>query len=122
RPFEKTLLVALFGSELEQGKQVKMSEVGGRFQGSQETIKDQLYDEVVNRKYFDADPDAVRNHYRTIGVGALVLAIVLGCIGVSFFATSAPLIWLPIVVLFILAVILIVMSSRMPRKTQLGAE
>lgn len=122
RPFEKTLLVSLFGSELEQGKTVKMSDVGARFQGSSETIKNQLVDEVVERKYFDSDPDHVRSRYRSIGIGALVLSIVLGCIGVSFFSTSAPLVWLPIVVLFILAIVLIVISSRMPRKTQLGAE
>ena len=122
RPFEKTLLISLFGSDLEHGKKVKMSEVGGRFQGSSETIKSQLYDEIVDRKYFDAEPDAVRKRYRSLGVGALILAVVLGCVGISFFATSAPLIWLPIVVLFILAVILVVISSRMPRKTHLGAE
>ena len=122
RPFEKTLLVSLFGSELEADKTVKMSEVGGRFQGSSETIKNQLYDEVVERKFFEDEPDAVRKRYRSIGIGALVLAIVLGCVGISFFSTSAPLVWLPIIVLFVLAVILIVISSRMPKKTHLGAE
>jgi hypothetical protein len=122
RPFEKTLLVSLFGSELEKGKKVKMSDVGGRFQGSSETIKNQLYDEVVDRKFFDAEPDDVRNRYRMFGIWALVLAIVLGCIGISFFTTSAPLIWLPVIVLFILAVVLIVISSRMPKKSHVGAE
>lgn len=122
RPFEKTLLVSLFGSELEQGKKVKMSDVGGQFQGSSEKIKDQLIEEVVERKFFDADPDAVRNRYRSIGVGALVLSIVLGCIGISFFSTSAPMVWVPVIVLGILAVIMIVISARMPKKTQLGAE
>jgi hypothetical protein len=32
------------------------------------------------------------------------------------------MVWLPIIVLFVLAVILIVISTRMPKKTQLGAE
>jgi hypothetical protein len=122
RPFEKTLLVSLFGSELEAGKKVKMSDVGGRFQGSSETIKNQLYDEVVDRKFFDAEPDAVRKRYGSIGIGALILAIVIGCIGISFFSTTAPLIWLPLIVLVILAVILTVISSRMPKKTHLGSE
>jgi uncharacterized membrane protein len=122
RPFETTLLVALFGSELESGKQVKMSDVGSRFQGSSETIKNQLIDEVVERKYFDDEPDKIRNHYRSLGIGALVLAILLGCVGISFFSSTAPMVWLPVIVLGILAVVLIVISSRMPKKTQLGAE
>ena len=122
RPFEKTLLVSLFGSDLEAGEKVKMSDVGGRFQGSSETIKNQLYAEVVDRKFFDDEPHDVRKRYQSIGIGALVLAIVLGCVGISFFSTTAPLVWLPVIVLAILAVILIVISSRMPRKTHLGAE
>ncbi|MEZ4530133.1 MAG: DUF2207 domain-containing protein [Thermomicrobiales bacterium] len=122
RPFEKTLLVSLFGSELETGKRVKMSDVGARFQGSSERIKDQLVDEVVERKFFDTEPDTVRQRYRSFGIGALVLAILLGCIGISFFSTSAPMVWFPVVVLGILAVILIVISARMPKKTHLGAE
>ncbi len=122
RPFEKTLLVALFGTGLDAGKKVKMSEAGERFQGSSEKIKDQLYDEVVNRKFFDADPDAVRKRYRTMGFGAFIIAVLLGCVGISFFSASAPLIWLPVIVLAILAIIMIAISSGMPRKTQLGAE
>lgn len=122
RPFEKTLLVSLFGTELEQGKKVKMSEAGERFRGSSDKIKDQLYDEVVNRKFFDADPDAVRKRYQSMGIGALIVAVLLGCVGISFLSTGASLIWLPVIVLVILAVILIVISSRMPKKTQLGAD
>lgn len=122
RPFEKTLLVSLFGAELEQGKTVKMSEVGPRFQSSSDTIKSQLYDEVVERGFFEVAPHDVRGRYRSIGIGALILAVLLGCIGISFFSTSAPLVWFPVIVLFVLAVILIVISSRMPKKTQLGAE
>ncbi len=122
RPFEKTLLVALFGSELKTGKTVKMSEVGAMFQGSSERVKDQLYDEVMARQFFVSEPDSTRGHYRSVGIGALILSILLGCVGVSFFSTRAPLVWIPVVVLFILSVILIVISSRMPKKTQLGAE
>ncbi len=116
------MLDSLFGFDLEAGKKVKMSDVGSRFQGSSETIKSQLYDEVVDRKFFDAEPDEVRKRYRSFGIGALIFAIVLGCIGISFFSTTAPLIWLPIIVLFMLAVVMIVISSSMPKKTHLGAD
>lgn len=122
RPFEKTILDTLFGSDLTKGESVKMSEVGSRFQGSSERVKDQLYDEIMARKYFVAEPDTIRQHYRSISIGALVLSILLGCLGVSFFSARAPLVWVPVVVLFILAVVLFVISSRMPKKTQLGAE
>jgi hypothetical protein len=122
RPFEKTMLESLFGSSLEVDKSVKMSDVGSRFQSSSAQVKDQLYDEVMARGYFTSEPDSTRNHYRTVGIGALILSILLGCVGISFFSTRAPLVWIPVIVLAILSVILIVISSRMPKKTQAGAE
>ncbi|MCA9859385.1 MAG: DUF2207 domain-containing protein, partial [Thermomicrobiales bacterium] len=122
RPFEKTLLEALFGSTMDVGESVKMSEAGARFQGSSERIKQQLYSEVVSRGYFEDEPDAIRKRYRSIGVTAFILSALLGCVGISFFSGTAPLVWLPVIVLLILSFIMIVLSSRMPRKTQAGAE
>ena len=122
RPFEKTLLESLFGSGLDAGKRVKMSDVGSSFRESSDRIKDQLYDEVMERKFFLAQPDTTRSHYRSMGIGALILSVLLGCVGISFFSTRAPLVWIPVVVLFVLSIVLIVMSSRMPKKTQKGAE
>ena len=122
RPFEKTILDALFGSELTPGESVKMSEVGSRFQGSSERVKDQLYDEIMARKYFVAEPDATRKHYRSMGIGALILSVLLGCVGISFFSTRAPLVWVPVVVLFVLSLVLLIIGHRMPKKTQVGAE
>lgn len=122
RPFEKTMLAALFGSELTPGESVKMSDAGTRFQGSSEQVKDELYDEIMARGYFVAQPDTTRQHYRSLGIGALILSVLLGCIGVSFFAADAAWVWFPVIVLFILAIVLIIISKQMPKKTQLGAE
>lgn len=122
RPFEKTILDALFGSSLEPGETVKMSEVGSRFVSSSEKVKEQLYEENMSRQYFVAQPDSTRQHYRSIGIGAFILSVLIGCVGISFFGSTAPFVWLPIIVLLVLSFILIIISTRMPRKTQLGAE
>lgn len=122
RPFEKTVIDSLFGSSSEIGKIVKMSEVGPRFQDNSERIGDQLYAEVMDRDLFVAQPDSVRKRYKSLGIGALILSVILGCVGLSFFSTSAPLVALPVVVLFLLSVVLLALSSRMPKKTQKGAE
>lgn len=122
RPFEKTLLDSLFGSKSDVGERVKMSDVGPRFRESSERIKDQLYDEVMEREFFVAQPDTTRSHYRSIGVGALITSVLLGCVGISFISTRAPLVWIPVIVLFALSIVMIVISTQMPKKTRKGAE
>ncbi|HEX5497677.1 MAG TPA: DUF2207 domain-containing protein, partial [Thermomicrobiales bacterium] len=49
RPFERTLLTALFGPQLNQGETVELSSVKSRFASQMPQIRKEMYDELVER-------------------------------------------------------------------------
>src|SRR5215204_6594325 len=120
--FERELLEALFGSKVKSGEHVSLSEVKGRFAAAQPQIQRHLYDELVERGYFTVSPERTRGRWKSIGVFALIVAIVGGCIATSSLAKIAPVIFLPIVALVAIGLIIVVMSRFMPRKAPAGAE
>lgn len=110
--FDKILLEALFRS----GTKVKMSELNNKFYKDLSQIEDKLYQSVVTKGYFPENPNSVRIKYILAGVGAIfigffistIFAGLFGAIGLFSFVFSA--------------VIIIIFGSRMPVKTQKGAE
>ena len=121
-PFEEELLQAFFGRGLKEGATARLSEVKGRFTSLMPAIRDDLYAEVVRRGYFARSPEATRDAWRTGGRIAVVVAIVAGVVGVGAFADVAGFIWFPVIVLVGLALLVVVMSGSLPRKTEAGAE
>src|SRR5215204_1870879 len=97
--FERELLEALFGSKVKSGEQVSLSEVKGRFAAAQPQIQRHLYDELVERGYFTSSPDRTRGRWKSIGIFALIAAILGGCVAIGSFADIAPAVFIPIVVL-----------------------
>src|SRR5215208_1125220 len=120
--FERELLEALFGSKVKSGEQVSLSEVKGRFAAAQPQIQRHLYDELVERGYFATSPDRTRGRWKSIGIFALIVAIIGGCVATGPFADIAPTIFIPITALVGIGLIVVVMSRFMPRKTPAGAE
>src|SRR5215216_2659480 len=120
--FERELLEALFGSKVKSGEQVSLSEVKGRFAAAQPQIQRHLYDELVERGYFTTSPERTRGRWKSIGVFALIVAIIGGCVTISSFADIAPVIFVPIGALVAIGLIVVVISRFMPRKTPPGAE
>ncbi len=103
--------------ETEPTDEVKLSALKKRFFTTLAKAQRELYGDSVERKWFTADPQHVRQIYAALGVGAIVVAafLVFG-LGSSL---GAGLVGLGALVP---ALALIGVSSRMPRKTREGAE
>ena len=121
-PFETDLLRTLFGHSLQRGTETKLSEVKPRFVTAQPAIREELYNELVRRKYFPRSPEATRSTWKNFGFAVLVVAVVAGVIGAGAVPDSAGAIWVPIAVLVGLAIVLILLSNALPKKTAAGAE
>lgn len=73
-PFEETVLRALFpGSDT----QVEMKAAGKSLAESMSQVQEELYDRVMERKWFTASPQRVRRRWAGWGASALLLGIVL---------------------------------------------
>ncbi|MBA3337285.1 MAG: DUF2207 domain-containing protein [Chloroflexia bacterium] len=120
--FEKDLLSALFGAKLVPGATVPLSEVKESFESAQESLKEDLYAEVVSRGYFPRSPEATRDQWKLITGAAVAVAIGLGWLLLAAFAEWSPWAWFPSIVAVLIALGLGLLSGKMPRKTQAGAE
>ena len=76
----------------------------------------------MERGYFTTSPDRTRGRWKSIGVFALIVAIIGGCIAIGSLADIAPAIFVPIGALVAIGLIVVVISRFMPRKTPAGAE
>ncbi len=122
RPFETTLLKAVFGSDLETGKKVAFSQVKPRFASAADQIRTQLYDEVVSRGYFHAAPEETRRRWRSASGKLIIGVFIVSFILISRYASDSPAVWLLLAVAVGLTLAIRWLSKHMPRKTQAGAE
>ncbi|MBA3414668.1 MAG: DUF2207 domain-containing protein, partial [Chloroflexia bacterium] len=120
--FERRLLQALFGSELEPNESVQLSQVKERFELAQAGIAADLYQELVDRGYFAGSPEVTRTRWRRAGGIGVALALLGGCVAMGALAEVATLVWLPVAVVAVLASALFLLSGAMPRKTRAGAD
>jgi uncharacterized membrane protein YccF (DUF307 family) len=117
--FERTLIETLF---IGGGDEVRLSQVKANMTNSLPRFGRELYDEVVERGYFDRSPEATRARYKGFGVTLIVLAfaawialsVLFGGIAHGVTATAIPL--------ALIGVALIFLSRVMPAKTLKGAE
>lgn len=123
--YEKKILEEIF-SEREE---VKVSDLKDNFVSSLKAIRKSLYSEVVNKKLFYDDPDEVRNKYRGIGVGIMVIAFILMIVGLiivdQIFLFNINLFWGlfgSVVACLLSGLILIVWAGSMPKRTAYGRE
>lgn len=121
RPFETAFVSAIMGSA-EAGAKVQLGQAKSRFNSKLETIKSQMYDEVVKRGYFPVSPQSTRSRYQGFATILLVGgAILLGLFGSRLFGISGWII-VPVAALAILIGALFLTAKYMPRKTVAGAE
>jgi hypothetical protein len=122
RPFERSLVTALFGSRLAQGETVELSSVKGRFASAMPQIRKEMYDELVERGWFTQSPEVTRNAWRGAGRGIFIAAIIAVFVLAGNLISSVPLVVVPIAVVGIVGLVLLAMSRALPRKTAEGAE
>ncbi len=119
RPYERTLIENLFGG----GDSVMLSDAKGHFLAAIPLFRDQLYEEVVREGLFRDNPEKVRQRYHKIGVGIVVLAGVLGVLGLVLFSQYANFFFVLFPALGLAAVgfALMRLSGAMPVRTLDGA-
>ena len=113
--YEKELLTRIFDG----GETVKMSDLKQKFYEDLKKVKEKLYEEVVNKKFFCENPEKVRLKY-------LLTAIVITCFagGLSWlgFALRLPILIAFCAGMLLTGVLLLVISQFMARKTAFGRE
>ncbi|MFX4273743.1 DUF2207 family protein [Propionibacteriaceae bacterium Y1685] len=112
RPFEEHLLTAV----APEGETGKVSEIAHHVQGQIGQIQDDLYDEVVERGWYERRPDQTRNQWQSVAFGALVLSVVIT--GVLVAMTTFGLLGLALIAV---ALGLVFVSQEMPRRTAKGS-
>ena len=117
---ERLLLDGLFGHAEATGYDSRLvSELETRFVDDLVKIREAVYDRLVQRRYFDSNPDTVRSHY-------YVLAAAVG--GGLWMALQSSATWhqvpsLPLALASgVSALIVLAFSVVMPRRTLKGAE
>lgn len=111
RGYEKVLFSGLFQS----GDEVELSSLKTKFSSRLERVQRALYDDMVEQRWFAGRPDKIRTRWVAIGVALLGVAglatVVLAAL------THFALLGVPLVVG---AVMVLVMSQKMPRRTPQG--
>lgn len=108
--YEKLLFERLFLD----ADTVKISGLEKNFYTDLALVKTALYSHVVENKYFDKNPESVRNKYAGFGIGLFITGIILCFVIIPLIG-----IWIG---LSIFGVALLIISRYMPRRTQLGYE
>ena len=109
--YERKLLDALFAT----GNEVLMSGLKTKFHQQLVEVEDALYADAVQRKWFLARPDTVRERWVALGAAALVVSAGLGFVLVRW--TKLGLFAIP----FLVGALLLLVGARwMPRRTAKG--
>ncbi len=115
KTFEKKLHSKLFDGKVS----VLMSDLATKFYPVIGEVKSDLYRSLTQGGYFDGNPKTVRGTF--LGLGLLALAVSLGLSALFQFWMIGRVFVLPIAVAGVLSAIVVVVISRiMPRKTQKG--
>lgn len=111
--YEETLLDRIFSGQ----DSVKVSELKQEFYDDLAEVKEKLYKDVIDKKYFPSNPETVRARYAGVGVAILltgVALIIFGLFEKSGYAQGVG--W----GLLVNGVVFIILSRSMPRKTATG--
>ncbi len=112
-PYEKHLFNALFRNR----ETVKISALKTKFAEQLAEVKDKLYEDAIERKWFSSNPETMRMIWLGVGVGVVVVSVGLCVASAIFFARA--LIPMPLVVL---GLMLLPFSRAMARRTAAGNE
>ena len=115
KPYETTLFEGIF----DVGDTRLLSDLRQKFSGTTATIRKQLYAYLAQQRYFDGNPETIRNGFASTAIvltGALMVATAI--LQIRTIGTVYPI---PIVVASVLSLVVIILFSRIvPRKTRKG--
>lgn len=114
---EKKILQAMFDSVLGASKDtVKLSDLKNKFYRSIPGIKNQIYEELVEKGYFQKNPEKVRDNYYAIGwslIGIVFFLLIFIGIFIGFKIS---------IITVISGIIFLIFAPFMPAKTKKGVE
>ncbi|MDR3618370.1 MAG: DUF2207 domain-containing protein [Paludisphaera borealis] len=115
KPFERKLFDKLFGNR----QTVMLSDLREKFYPVISLVKDDLYGGLSRASYFDGNPETVRTSFLVGGIFLTALALALAClIQLVLIDRIFPA---PAIVAGLLSAVVVVVASRvMPRKTRKG--
>lgn len=114
-PYEKKLLERIFDGE----DSVKVSELKTEFYDDLAKVKESLYQDMVDKKFFSVNPEKVRQRHAIFGISILLIGIAIFIVGLfeplgilsgSGFGIT------------ITGAVLLIFSRSFPRRTALGHE
>ncbi len=115
KPFERDLYSQVFGGK----ESVLMSDLQTKFYPVIGRVKKDLYRGLSKDGYFDGNPDSVRMKYLFLGLTALAAALGLAALVQAWLAGRVFV--FPVAVTGVLSAVVLVITSRvMPRKTHKG--
>jgi hypothetical protein len=111
--YERLILIGLF----EDGSEVKLADLKNEFYKDLAKAQKALYADAAERKWFNGNPQSVRNLWAAIGAGTMVLG---GALVAAFgYLFGAGMLGLPVGVAGLL---ILVAANAMPRRTAQGSE
>jgi uncharacterized protein (TIGR04222 family) len=115
KPFETKIYTKLFDGKSE----VRMSDLATKFYPVIGEVKQDLYRGLSQSGYFDGNPTTVRGAF--LGLGLLAMLVALGAAALVQFWMIGRVFIAPIAITGILSAIVVIVISRvMPRKTRKG--
>lgn len=109
---EKKILNEIFGSK----KKVKVSALKYKFYKHIESIKKEIYSNLIKGKYFVHNPEKIRAEYMGLGIGIIGVTVTLSGLIFNFLGLTA------IFSIIVSGVLVVIFGRIMPRKTVKGAE
>lgn len=116
-PFEAAVLAALLDGKSSR----RMSQMRNSFYQELPALQTRFYEGVVTAGLFDESPETVRDRYRWLGCGGVILTVLLTLVA-ALLGGWMPALWLLPVVLGLLSLGAFLASQFMPRKSAAGAE
>ncbi len=117
-PYERQVMRGLFGKSRDSRK---LSDLRNKFYKQLPKIQETLYESLEREGYFKRRPDKVRNAYRGIGVGVIVLAFLSLFVAAPLAVYAGAFFCLP-VALGIAGLSVLIAGGAMPVKTLKGSE
>jgi uncharacterized membrane protein YgcG len=116
--FESRLLNAL---NLTVKDQVSLSDLKNKFYAQIDSIKNSLYDQLVQEGYYTRSPEKTRGLYSGLGVVLVILTIVTGVIAMGMADATSYALCIP-GALAVTTVAFFVVAQAMPARTRKGAD
>ena len=109
--YEETIYNGIFGSK----EKTSLDDLKNSFYTHIPTVRTKLYKSLVDKKYYESNPEKSRSSYQTLGFSGIFIMLFI----LNFLIGLSVSLYIGIIISFILVAIF---GKYMPKKTQLGAD